>query len=190
MLMVGTPTSAAEVIQASARVGRRYPGLVVNIINTMRDRDTSIFRYYGPWIRRLDQLVSKVPINRESLPVLRRVLSGGLMALLYQVHEPMWLTRGGSARSLRDSRAFKAALEAGVIDRTMLIGDLLVAFDIDPVSVYHAAHRAVVESFVNETIRKVHLSASGERAVPDLLDPPVPRSLRDVGTPLDVRVRY
>ena len=72
----------------------------------------------------------------------------------------------------------------------MLIGDLLVAFDIDPVSVYHAAHRAAVgESFVNETIREGHLSASGERAVPDLLDPPVPRSLRDVGTPLDVRVR-
>jgi hypothetical protein len=190
MLMVGTPTSAAEVIQASARVGRRYPGLVVNIINTMRDRDTSIFRYYGPWIQRLDQLVSKVPINRESLPVLRRVLSGGLMALLYQVYEPIWLARGGSTRSLRDSRAFKSALEAGAIDRTMLIGDLLAAFDIDPVSIYHAAHRAAVESFVDETIRKVHLSASGERAVPDLLDPPIPRSLRDVGTPLDVRVRY
>jgi len=190
MVMVGTPTSAAEVIQASARVGRRYPGLVVNIVNTMRDRDTSIFRYYGPWIRRLDQLVSKVPINRESLPVLRRVLSGGLMALLYQLYEPTWLARGGSARPLRDSRAFKAALEAGAIDRTMLINDLLVAFDIDPVSVYHAAHRAAVESFVDETIRKIHLSASGERAVPDLLDPPVPRSLRDVGTPLDVRVRY
>lgn len=190
MVMVGTPTSAAEVIQASARVGRRYPGLVVSIVNTMRDRDTSIFRYYGPWIRRLNQLVSKVPINRESLPVLRRVLSGGLMALLYQVYESPWLARGGSARSLRDSRAFKAALDAGAIDRTMLIDDMLAAFDVDPVSVYHAAHRAAVASFVDETMRKVQLSASGERSVPDLLDPSVPRSLRDVGTSLDVRVRY
>jgi hypothetical protein len=190
MVMVGTPTSAAEVIQASARVGRRFPGLVVSIINTMRDRDASIFRYYGPWIRRLDQLVSKVPINRESLPVLRRALSGGLMALLYQVHEPTWLARGGSVRPLRDSRAFKAALEAGAIDRRMLIDELLAAFDIDPTSVYHAAHRVAVETFVDETIRKIHLSASGERSVPDLLDPPIPRSLRDVGAPLDVRVRY
>jgi hypothetical protein len=190
MVMVGTPTSAAEVIQASARVGRRFPGLVVNIINTMRDRDASIFRYYGPWIRRLDQLVSKVPINRESLPVLLRALSGGLMALLYQVHEPTWLARGGSARPLRDSRALKAALEAGAIDRRMLIDELLAAFDIDSTSVYHAAHRAAVETFVDETIRKIHLSASGERSVPDLLDPPIPRSLRDVGAPLDVRVRY
>jgi hypothetical protein len=190
MVMVGTPTSAAEVIQASARVGRRFPGLVVNIINTMRDRDASIFRYYGPWIRRLDQLVSKVPINRESLPVLLRALSGGLMALLYQVHEPAWLARGGSARPLRDSRALKAALEAGAIDRRMLIDELLAAFDIDSTSVYYAAHRAAVESFVDETIRKIYLSASGERSVPDLLDPPIPRSLRDVGAPLDVRVRY
>lgn len=190
MVMVGTPTSAAEVIQASARVGRRFPGLVVNIINTMRDRDASIFRYYGPWIRRLDQLVSKVPINRESLPVLRRALSGGLMALLYQVHEQAWLARGGSARPLRDSRALKAALEAGAIDRRTLINELLVAFDIDRTSVYHAAHRVAVETFVDETIRKIHLSASGERSVPDLLKPPIPRSLRDVGAPLDVRVRY
>ena len=75
MTIMGTPTSAAEIIQASARVGRTHPGLVVNVINPARDRDASVYRYYSAWIRFLDRLVTKVPVNRKSLPVLKRVLS-------------------------------------------------------------------------------------------------------------------
>ena len=37
MAVMGTPTSAAEIIQASARAGRRWPGLVVYIVNPTRD---------------------------------------------------------------------------------------------------------------------------------------------------------
>ena len=50
MVMMGTPTQASEVIQASARVGRQHPGLVINIANPTRDRDVSTHRYYKYWI--------------------------------------------------------------------------------------------------------------------------------------------
>lgn len=97
MAVMGTPTQASEIIQASARVGRRHPGLVVNVINPSRDRDASVFRYYPEWIRYLDRMVHKVPVNRESVPVLKRVLPGGLMAWLLQVFDRRWITGGAGA---------------------------------------------------------------------------------------------
>lgn len=184
MAVMGTPTQAAEIIQASARVGRRWPGLVVNIINPTRDRDASVFRYYADWIRFLDRLVHKVPVNRESLPVLRRVLSGGLMAWLLQVHDRRWLTGGPRRKSLADSIAFRDATQAGVIDRALLIDDLSRGFGIDPTTVYHQLHRDAITAWAEDQLATLPLRAEGHRRLPDLLAPPVPRSLRDIEDPI------
>ena len=121
MIVMGTPTSAAEIIQASARVGRRWPGLIVYIVNPTRDRDVSVYRYFSSWISFLDRLVNKVPVNRESLPILKRVLSGGLMAWLLQVHDRGWVTGKRGRRRLDDSTAFRDAVDAGYIDRKLLM---------------------------------------------------------------------
>ncbi|QUQ64577.1 hypothetical protein [Kutzneria sp. CA-103260] len=186
MAVMGTPTSAAEIIQASARVGRRWPGLVVNVINPTRDRDASVFRYYADWIRFLDRLVHKVPVNRESLPVLKRVLSGGLMAWLLQVHDRSWLTGGPRRRSLTDSIQFKDACTAGYLDRALLIDNLTRGFGISPVSVYHQLHRDAITEWVDNTLSTLPLSAEPGKRLPDLLTPAVPRSLRDVEEPITI----
>ena len=51
MFMLGQPKTTAEYIQASSRVGRRYPGLVVMLYNQARSRDRSFYehfqRYHG-----------------------------------------------------------------------------------------------------------------------------------------------
>jgi hypothetical protein len=184
MAVMGTPTQAAEIIQASARVGRRWPGLVVNIINPTRDRDASVFRYYADWIRFLDRLVHKVPVNRESLPVLRRVLSGGLMAWLLQVHDRTWLTGGPRRRSLAESIAFRDATQAGAIDRALLIDNLSQGFGIDPTTVYHQLHRDAITAWVEDQMAVLPLQAEGGRRLPEMLAPPVPRSLRDIEEPI------
>ncbi|MEU4607423.1 hypothetical protein AB0F43_30935 [Kribbella sp. NPDC023972] len=184
MAVMGTPTSAAEIIQASARVGRKHPGLVVNVINPTRDRDASVFRYYADWIRFLDRLVHKVPVNRESLPVLKRVLSGGLMAWLLQVHDRGWLTGAPRRRSLADSVAFADAVTAGYIDRSLLIDNLSRGFGVDPRSVYQQMHRDAVAAWVDDQLAALPLRAEAGKRLPDLLSPPVPRSLRDVEEPI------
>ena len=131
MVVMGTPTQAAEIIQASARVGRRWPGLVVNVINPTRDRDASVYRYYADWIRFLDRLVHKVPVNRESLPVLRRVLSGGLMAWLLQVHDRGWITGAPRRRSLAQlGRRSRPLPEPATSTRPLLIDNLRAGFGI------------------------------------------------------------
>ncbi len=186
MALMGTPTSAAEVIQATARVGRTHPGLVVHIFNPSRDRDTSVFRYYTSWVRYLDRLVHKVPVNRESLPVLRRVLSGALMAWLLMVHDRTWLTGGSRRRSLSDSGAIKDALISGGIDRTLLINELNAGLGLDPIRIYHKLHREAVARYVDDTLATLHVSGQPQKRTPELLDPPVPRSLRDVEEPIRI----
>ena len=184
MVLMGTPTQAAEVIQATARVGRIHPGLVVHIFNPSRDRDTGVFRYYTSWIRYLDRLVHKVPVNRESLPVLRRVLSGALMAWLLNVHDRTWLTGAPRRRSLSNSDSFRDALINGHLDRTTLIAQLQAGLGLRPTRVYHRLHREAVERYVDDTLAVLNVSAEGGKRTAALLEPPVPRSLRDVEEPI------
>nr|WP_107053169.1 helicase C-terminal domain-containing protein [Streptomyces sp. NRRL B-24051] len=186
MAVMGTPTQASEIIQASARVGRRFPGLVVNVINPSRDRDASVFRYYPEWIRYLDRLVHKVPVNRESVPVLKRVLPGGLMAWLLQVLDRGWITGGRRRRSLADSTAFRDAVEVGALDRALLVTLLRHGFAIDDTSVYHRMHREAIDSWVDDHLAMLPLRAEAGTRLPNLLHPSVPRSLRDIEEPLTI----
>ncbi|MGW2225481.1 hypothetical protein [Streptomyces formicae] len=186
MAVMGTPTQASEIIQASARVGRRFPGLVVNVINPSRDRDASVFRYYPEWIRYLDRLVHKVPVNRESVPVLKRVLPGGLMAWLLQVLDRDWITGARRRRSLADSTAFRDAVNDGAVDRGMLVSLLRHGFGIDDTSVYHRMHREAIDAWVDDQLATLPLRAEAGKRLPDLLHPSVPRSLRDIEEPLTI----
>lgn len=186
MVLMGTPTQAAEVIQATARVGRRHPGLVVHIFNPSRDRDTSVFRYYTSWVGYLDRLVHKVPVNRESLPVLRRVLSGALMAWLLMVHNQPWTTGGARRKHLTDSGALKDALIAGDVDRALLVAELQDGLGLHPTRILHKLHRQAVEDYVDNTLATLRVSGAPGKRTGDLLDPPVPRSLRDVEEPIRV----
>ncbi|MEU4220966.1 helicase-related protein [Actinoplanes sp. NPDC026623] len=186
MVLMGTPAQAAEVIQATARVGRAHPGLVIHVFNPSRDRDSSVFRYYAAWIRYLDRLVTKVPVNRESLPVLRRALPGALMAYLLQVHNLAWMTSGPRRFSLAKSDQFRNALTAGHLDRKTLVTDLSTGLGLDPANPYHQVHRNEVEQFVDETMSRMTVSADPNRSTAELLDPSVPRSLRDVEEPITI----
>ncbi|MBF9131393.1 hypothetical protein I0C86_20855 [Plantactinospora sp. S1510] len=186
MVLMGTPAQAAEVIQATARVGRTHPGLVMHVFNPSRDRDSSVFRYYATWIRYLDRLVTKVPVNRESLPVLRRALPGALMSYLLQVHNLAWMTSGSRRFSLAKSDQFRDALNTGHLDRKTLVADLSTGLGLDPANPYHQIHRIEVEKFVDETMSRMAVSAAPNRSTADLLDPSVPRSLRDVEEPITI----
>jgi hypothetical protein len=184
MVMMGTPTQASEVIQASARIGRQHPGLVISIANPTRDRDVSAHRYYKYWIAYLDRLIHKVPINRESLPALRRVLSGGLMAWLLQFYDRSWVTGGAKRRSLADSDMLRDALNGGHLTPQALREALQAGFGLDPVNAYHELHRHTVRQWVDETTRLVAAQGSSKRKTTDMLDPRVPRSLRDIEEPI------
>ena len=113
MVMMGTPTQASEVIQASARVGRRQPGLVINIATRPGTGTSPPTGTTSTGSGYLDRLIHKVPINRESLPgpapgPVRR--PDGVAA---PVHDRGWVTGGTRRRSLADSDMLRDALNDG-----------------------------------------------------------------------------
>lgn len=140
------------------------------------------FRYFAKWATYLDRLVHKIPVNRESLPVLQRVLPGGLMAWLYQVHERPWRDANSRNDKLRRSSGLVAALTAGAFSELDLVEELQRGFGIDPTSPRFARHREEISRFVDDVALTARVTNDPDRALPDLLDPRPPTSLRDVGS--------
>ena len=192
MAVMGMPTSTSEFIQSTARVGRTHPGVVFALINPMRERDVSHFRYFRKYAEYLDRLVERVPVNRESLPVLRRVLPGGFMAWILQYYEQIWMYPGGKAPARRRDRLWHTkgvaqALDDGVFDQPALVGHLRASFDIDGVDPRFELHRRAIDEFVRRTVGQVFLRRSAGTATKDELEPAPPRSLRDTEASIEIR---
>jgi hypothetical protein len=103
MIMVGLPLGTAEFIQATARVGRRHPGIVFVIHKIGRERDAGVFRSFSKFVEQGDRFVEPVPITRRSRRVLDRTIAGLMLARVYAIHEPR---SGMSLASLKKLREY------------------------------------------------------------------------------------
>jgi hypothetical protein len=103
MVMLGLPLATAEFIQATSRVGRRYPGLVFVVHKIPRERDASVFRSFAPFVLQGDRFVEPVPITGRSRRVLDRTISGMAMARILMLHEP---ASGGSLSTVSKLRQY------------------------------------------------------------------------------------
>ncbi len=88
MVLMGQPLTTAEFIQATARVGRRWPGLVFVLHRMARERDVGLFRSFPAFIRQGDRFVEAIPITRRSRRVLERTVSGIAWARMLAVTGP------------------------------------------------------------------------------------------------------
>lgn len=102
MVMLGLPLSTAEFIQTSARIGRRFPGLVVVLHKIGRERDASVFRSFPQFVRQGDRFIEPIPITRRSRRVLARTLPGLVLARILALHEPQASTPLTTVRGLRE----------------------------------------------------------------------------------------
>lgn len=88
MVMLAFPLGVAEFIQATARVGRKWPALVIVVPKMTRERDASVYRAFPQFVSHGDRFVEPIPITRKSRRVLERTISGLELARITLVHEP------------------------------------------------------------------------------------------------------
>ena len=77
MVVAGQPKYTSEYIQATSRIGRRYPGLVVTVYNWARPRDLSHYERFEHYHATLYQQVEALSVT----PFSPRAIDRGLTAL-------------------------------------------------------------------------------------------------------------
>lgn len=90
MVVLGHPLATAEFIQATARVGRKYPAVVFVIHKIGRERDAGIFRSFQQFVEQGDRFVEPIPITRKSRKVLELTIPGIVQARILTIHEPSY----------------------------------------------------------------------------------------------------
>jgi hypothetical protein len=108
MVCAGQPKATSEYIQATSRVGRRDPGLVITVYNWARPRDLShyeTFEHYHATLYRQVEALSVTPFAPRALD---RGLTGVLAALV-RLEGPQWSADTGAHDvDRRDARVQEA----------------------------------------------------------------------------------
>lgn len=82
MVVSGQPQTTSEYIQATSRVGRRHPGLVVTLFNAGRSRDLSHYESFTTYHRSLYQQIEATGATPFAPRALDRGLHGVLVILV------------------------------------------------------------------------------------------------------------
>ncbi|ALC58369.1 helicase-related protein [Burkholderia pseudomallei] len=174
MVMLGLPLATAEFIQATARVGRRYPALVFVVHKMGRERDAGIFRSFRQFVQQGDRFVEPIPVTRRSRRVLERTLPGLVAARLLAIEEPRL------PDPLTTAAAFKRRFDAGQYDPEQEFESLAQLLGLD--SGLDAPMRSDIREWVDELRRNLESLPSNATWVSDVFpseDGPM-LSLRDV----------
>lgn len=103
MVVAGQPKSTSEYIQASSRVGRQHPGLVVTVYNLHKARDRSHYERFTAYHESFYRSVEATSLTPFSGPALERGLAGTLVAMTR--HGAPELTPPAGFMALRDHAA-------------------------------------------------------------------------------------
>ena len=108
MFFFGMPNNNAEYIQAYSRVGRKYSGIVVDIIRLIRLRDRSYLRNFVIFHANKDELVETVPINRWARNAIYNTLPGLLAGVFLQYYCPKSKISGWDYKAVKLHKMLEA----------------------------------------------------------------------------------
>lgn len=119
MIVLGLPLTTAEFIQATARVGRKWPAIVLVVHKMGRERDASVYRLFEKFVEQGDRFVEPIPITKRSRRVLRRTVPGLQAARLLHIHAysaPDRFTTVAHLRQRIAAKKFSAETEGAALN--------------------------------------------------------------------------
>lgn len=122
ILFFGMPGSTAEYIQAYSRSGRKYPGLVMDIIRPSRPTDQSYLRYFYKFHDYKDILIDPVPVNRWANKSIDVTLPGVFSGMILAIYLPK------SSRKIYMASELKKDISEGLIDRDEVKRELYLIY--------------------------------------------------------------
>lgn len=96
MVVMGQPQATAEYIQATSRVGRRHPGLILTLFNSARSRDRSHYESFTPYHAALYRQVESSSVTPFSPRARDRALHA-VMVSIARLTEPGFAGNAGAA---------------------------------------------------------------------------------------------
>lgn len=82
MVMVGQPKLTSEYIQASSRVGRKYPGVVFTMYDSARSRDRSHYEQFKSYHESFYRYVEPTGVTPFSEPARKRALHAVVLSIM------------------------------------------------------------------------------------------------------------
>ena len=102
MTVVGQPKTTSEYIQATSRVGRTYPGLVVTVYNPSKPRDRSHFEHFRSYHETIYRWVEPTSVTPFAVPVRDRALHALAITLIRYLGGDTARTRPQPWRSVEE----------------------------------------------------------------------------------------
>lgn len=121
MAVMGQPQSTSEYIQATSRVGRRHPGLVVTILHAAKSRDRSHYESFRDFHAALYRQVESTSVTPFSARARSRALHAVLVALV-RLTVPA-LRPNDSAGSVGQMLTSLEPAKAAILDRVRRVDE-------------------------------------------------------------------
>jgi hypothetical protein len=184
MAVMGQPQSTSEYIQATSRVGRKYPGLVVVLFNAARSRDRSHYESFVSYHSALYRQVESTSVTPFSARARDRGLHAVLVSLA-RLLDPAFRPNDGAAQGATH-RAKLLALKEQIVERVRTVepGEAdATAAQLDEIIDEWAARANAGGTLVYQGRKGAHpalLAAAGDDLHEDAESLPTLWSLRDV----------
>lgn len=192
MTVAGQPKTTSEYIQATSRIGRIYPGLVVTVYNWARPRDLSHYERFRPYHEALYRYVEGISVTPFSSRARDRALPGTFVAMCrHGVPELASHAAAGKfspdhpdVRAVRDW-IMQRARSVGLPDSAGMEGD--VESVVDTWDNQKRKGKLHYYSF-GRTSQSLALMRAAERSG-ELAPFSVPSSMREVETPVGIYLK-
>ncbi len=150
MYFFGIPNNNAEYIQAYSRTGRKYTGIVIDIIRLMRLRDRSYLKNFVIFHQNKDDLVESVPINRWAKNAIYSTLPGLLSGLIMQYY-----TIETGIDQLYSAVEVKKLLQTGKIQKDDVIEKLIGIYGCNPQEKLSQTYMEIIRKEVEQILSDI-----------------------------------